>query len=85
MCCCTDLALESRDYELLFGRMDAASGMRSTGLLDQFNNPHIDSQVIALNVAEQLVSKGLFEDAITMFDIAGVSSGFLLLNWVFIL
>jgi hypothetical protein len=45
MCCCTDLALESRDYELLFGRVDATTGMRSTGLLDQFNNPHIDSKV----------------------------------------
>ncbi|CAG4943938.1 unnamed protein product [Colias eurytheme] len=71
MCCCTDLALESRDYDLLFGRMDPATGLRTTGLLDQFNNPHIDSKVIALNVAEQLVNKGLFEDAITMYDIAG--------------
>ncbi|KAL0895007.1 hypothetical protein ABMA27_013478 [Loxostege sticticalis] len=71
MCCCTDLALESRDYELLFGRMDAITGLRSQGLLDQFNNPHIDSKVIALNVAEELVNKGLFEDAITMYDIAG--------------
>ncbi|XP_072937002.1 nuclear pore complex protein Nup93-like [Epargyreus clarus] len=70
MCCCTDLALESRDYDLLFGRMDANTGLRSPGLLDQFNNPHIDSKVIALNVAEQLVNKGLFEDAITMYDIA---------------
>lgn len=45
MCCCTDLALESRDYDLLFGRMDALTGLRSQGLLDQFNNPHIDSKV----------------------------------------
>lgn len=99
MCCCTDLALESRDYDLLFGRIDAITGLRSQGLLDQFNNPHIDStviktapnfrltceissilkrkfllQVIAMNVAEQLVNKGLFEDAITMYDIAGVST-----------
>ncbi|XP_068621036.1 nuclear pore complex protein Nup93-like [Battus philenor] len=71
MCCCTDLALESRDYELLFGRMDPVTGLCSPGLLDQFNNPHIDSKVIALNVAEQLVNKGLFEDAITVYDIAG--------------
>ncbi|CAH0405001.1 unnamed protein product [Chilo suppressalis] len=71
MCCCTDLALESRDYELLFGRVDALTGLHSPGLLDQFNNPHIDSKVIALYVAEQLVNKGLFEDAITMYDIAG--------------
>ncbi|GBP06032.1 Nuclear pore complex protein Nup93-1 [Eumeta japonica] len=71
MCCCTELALESRDYEALFGRIDAATGLRSTGLLDQFNNPHIDTKVIALNVAEQLVNKGMFEDAITMYDIAG--------------
>ncbi|KAG6450374.1 hypothetical protein O3G_MSEX006577 [Manduca sexta] len=71
MCCCTDLALESRDYDLLFGRMDANTGLRSQGLLDQFNNNQIDSKVIAINVAEQLVNKGLFEDAITMYDIAG--------------
>ncbi|XP_045766875.1 nuclear pore complex protein Nup93-like [Maniola jurtina] len=71
MCCCTDLALESRDYDLLFGRMDASTGLRTSGLLDQFNNPHIDSKVIALNAAEQLVNKGLFEDAIIVYDIAG--------------
>ncbi|CAF4785806.1 unnamed protein product [Pieris macdunnoughi] len=70
MCCCSELALESRDYELIFGRMDL-TGIRSTGLLDQFNNSHIDTKVIALNVAEELVNKGLFEDAITMYDIAG--------------
>ncbi|XP_063617418.1 nuclear pore complex protein Nup93-like [Cydia splendana] len=70
MCCCTDLALECRDYEMLFGRSDTNTGVRSPGLLDQFNNPHIDSKVIALNVAEQLVNKGLFEDAITVYDIA---------------
>ena len=45
MCCCTDLALESRDYDLLFGVMDDMTGLRSSGLLDQFNNPHIDSKV----------------------------------------
>ncbi|XP_050670495.1 nuclear pore complex protein Nup93-like [Leptidea sinapis] len=71
MCCCTDLALESRDYEMLFGRVDSVTGIRSTGLLDQFNSPQIDSKVIALNVAEQLENKGLFEDAITVYDIAG--------------
>lgn len=46
MCCCTDLALESRDYELLFGRMDPVTGLCSSGLLDQFNSPHIDSKVL---------------------------------------
>lgn len=45
MCCCTDLALESRDYDLLFGVMDEVTGIRSQGLLDQFNNSHIDSKV----------------------------------------
>lgn len=45
MCCCTDLALESRDYDLLFGVLDPMTNMRSSGLLDQFNNPHIDSKV----------------------------------------
>lgn len=45
MCCCTDLALESRDYDLLFGHPDAVTGPRTPGLLDQFNNPHIDTKV----------------------------------------
>ncbi|KAI5634531.1 nup93/Nic96 domain-containing protein [Phthorimaea operculella] len=75
MCCCCDLALESRDYELLFGSQQPPSAARpappAPALLDQFNNPHIDTKVIALNVAEQLVNKGLFEDAITVYDIAG--------------
>lgn len=35
-------------------------------------------QVIALNAAEQLVNKGLFEDAIMVYDIAGVSELILL-------
>lgn len=73
MCCCTDLALESRDYDLLFGRLDATTGVREPGLLDQFNSASVDSQVIAKNVAEHLLNKGLFEDAITVYDIAGVS------------
>ncbi|XP_053608386.1 nuclear pore complex protein Nup93-like [Plodia interpunctella] len=70
MCCCTDLALESRDYDLLFGRVEPGTVVRGVGLLDEFNNTQIDTKVIALNVAEQLVNKGLFEDAITMYDIA---------------
>lgn len=71
MCCCTDLAIECRDYGLLFGCVDPTTGLRSNGLVDQFNNPHIDTTVIATNVAEELVNKGLFEDAITMYDTAG--------------
>lgn len=71
MCCCADLVLESRDYDTLFGRLDPVTGLRTHGLLDQFNTPQIDSKVIAANVAENLVNKGLFEDAISMFDISG--------------
>lgn len=43
------------------------------GLIDQFESVNIDAKRACEMVAEELVKKGLFEDAIKLFDLAGVS------------
>lgn len=69
--CVTDLAIECRDYDLLFGKMQA-NGIRSRGLIHQFESINIDAKRACRMVAEELIKKGLFEDAIKMFDLAGI-------------
>lgn len=66
-----DLAIECRDYDLLFGKMQV-TGIRSRGLIDQFESTDIDPRKACEMVAYELVKKGLFEDAINLFDLAGV-------------
>ncbi|KFB38186.1 AGAP003459-PA-like protein [Anopheles sinensis] len=64
-----DLAIECRDFDLLFGRMQR-DGIRTRGLIDQFESVQVDTQVVCEMVAEKFVKKGMFEDAIRMFDLA---------------
>lgn len=75
LCCVSDLAIECRDYDLLFGKMQR-NGIRSRGLIDQFESIEVDPRKACEMVAEELVKKGLFEDAIKLFDLAGVSNCF---------
>lgn len=92
----TDLAIECRDFDLLFGKIQS-TGVRSRylsilslkldeleqitklnsyrGIIDQFETINIDPSKACEMVAAGLVKKGLFEDAIKMFDLAGVSVG----------
>lgn len=67
--CVSDLAIQCRDYELIFGKIQS-NGMRSRGLIDQFESIEIDAKIGANLVAEELVQKGMFEDAINLFDLA---------------
>jgi len=69
--CIADLAIECREYDLIFGKLQA-NGIRSHGLIDQFESNNVNARVACELVAEQLVKKGMFEDAIKMFDLAGV-------------
>lgn len=69
--CVSDLAIECRDYDLLFGKMQS-NGIRSHGLIHQFESINIDAKRACRMVADELVKKGLFEDAIKMFDLAGI-------------
>lgn len=69
--CVSDLAIECRDYDLLFGKLQS-NGIRSRGLIHQFESINIDAKRACRMVADELVKKGLFEDAIKMFDLAGI-------------
>lgn len=68
--CVSDLAIECRDFDLLFGKIQD-NNVRSRGLIDQFEGVEIDVSSAANMVGEELVKKGIFEDAIKLFDIAG--------------
>lgn len=67
--CISDLAIECRDYDLLFGKIQQ-NGVRGRGLIDQFEGIDIDAKIAANLVAEELVKKGIFEDAVKLFDLA---------------
>lgn len=67
--CVADLVTENLNYELIFGRMQM-NGIRSRGLIDQFDGV-INVQSTCNSIADDLVKKGLFEDAIKMYDLAG--------------
>lgn len=69
--CVTDLVTENLNYELIFGKMQMNS-IRSRGLIDQFDSV-INVQSACNSIADDFVKKGLFEDAIKMYDLAGVS------------
>lgn len=69
--CITDLVVENLNYELIFGKVQL-SGIRSRGLIDQFDSV-INIQATCSGIAEEFVKKGLFEDAIKMYDLAEVS------------
>lgn len=67
--CVADLVTENLNYELIFGRMQL-NGIRSRGLIDQFDSV-INVQSACNSIADDLIKKGLFEDAIKMYDLAG--------------
>ncbi|XP_055914053.1 nuclear pore complex protein Nup93-1-like [Eupeodes corollae] len=69
--CVSDLAIECRNYDLIFGKMQP-NGILVGGLFQQFDCVDFDTRIAAGMVAEDLVKKGMFEDAIKMFDIAGM-------------
>uniref|UniRef100_A0A1B0FQX9 Nuclear pore protein n=1 Tax=Glossina morsitans morsitans TaxID=37546 RepID=A0A1B0FQX9_GLOMM len=71
--CVSHLAIESRNYDLLFGRM-MPNGVPSGGLLQQFDCVNFDSRTAANIIGDELVRKGMFEDAIKLYDLADMQS-----------
>lgn len=65
-----DLAIECREYDLIFGRMQE-NGIPSQGLINQFASVQIDVRMACELVANDLVKRGMIDDAIKMFDLAG--------------
>uniref|UniRef100_A0A1A9ZUH8 Nuclear pore protein n=1 Tax=Glossina pallidipes TaxID=7398 RepID=A0A1A9ZUH8_GLOPL len=72
--CVSHLATESRNYDLLFGRTMPNGVPSGGGLLQQFDCVNFDSRTAANIIGDELVRKGMFEDAIKLYDLAGMQS-----------
>lgn len=66
MGCVSELVLETREFEMLLGHVEK-DGCRTPGLIDMF---HGDTQKIVELVASDSETKGLFEDAARLYDLA---------------
>ncbi len=66
--CVSDLVMESREFEMLLGKVQP-DGTIKPGCVDKFQGD--TSQVISF-VAEEAEEKGLYEDAIRLYDLAKV-------------
>jgi len=67
MSCVSELVLETREFEMLLGQL-GRDGCRKPGAIDKF---HGDTQKIIELVAMDTENKGLFEDAVKLYDLAG--------------
>lgn len=66
MQCVSELVLETREIEMLLGRLEQ-DGCRTSGLIDAF---HGDTQKVIEIVAADSEEKGMFEDAAVLYDLA---------------
>ena len=62
-----ELALETREFELLFGRLEK-NAVRRPGVVDRFIGESETQYIISL-VAEDIENKGLVEEAIKLYDL----------------
>ena len=66
--CLSELVLETREFDLLLGRVDVNDGIRRSGVIDKFYG---DIQNILNSVAKDAEERGQLEDAVKLFDLAG--------------
>ncbi|XP_043937349.1 nuclear pore complex protein Nup93 isoform X2 [Protopterus annectens] len=64
--CVSELVIESREFDMLLGRLER-DGSRKPGVIDKFAG---DTKSIISNVASVAESKGLFEEAVKLYDLA---------------
>lgn len=69
MKCLSELVVETREFETLLGRREA-DGSRRQGAIDKFG---VDTQNVIETVADDTENKGLFEEAVKLYDLGGVS------------
>ncbi|XP_060518052.1 nuclear pore complex protein Nup93 [Cylas formicarius] len=67
--CVADLAIETKQYEKILGRVQS-NGIRIKGLIDQFTDNNVTADSVAQLIGDNLVKKGLCEEAINVYDIA---------------
>ena len=62
-----ELALETREFEILFGRLEK-NAVRRQGIVDKFISEH-EAAAIIERVAHEMDNKGLVEEAIQLYDL----------------
>uniref|UniRef100_A0A673X8D2 Nuclear pore complex protein Nup93 n=1 Tax=Salmo trutta TaxID=8032 RepID=A0A673X8D2_SALTR len=66
MCCVSELVIESREFDMLLGRLEK-DGSRKPGVIDKFAG---DTRAIITKVALEAENKGLFEEAVRLYELA---------------
>ncbi|XP_056137865.1 nuclear pore complex protein Nup93 isoform X2 [Lampris incognitus] len=66
MRCVSELVIESREFDMLLGRLEK-DGSRKPGVIDKFAG---DTRAIISKVALEAENKGLFEEAVKLYDLA---------------
>ncbi|XP_042864457.1 nuclear pore complex protein Nup93-like [Penaeus japonicus] len=64
--CISQLVLQSREFDMLLGRLEP-DGRRTPGVIDKFK---VDVSEVTEMVAQDSEKKGLYEDAIRLYDLA---------------
>lgn len=75
--CISDVIQETGEYEKILGKVEK-NGLRLRGYIDNLSNLPVTPEVIAKTAADKFVQRGMFEDAINLYDIANVCSILLL-------
>ncbi|XP_022098079.1 nuclear pore complex protein Nup93-like isoform X2 [Acanthaster planci] len=65
--CLSEMVIETREFDALLGRL-GSDGTRRPGAVDKFQ---ANTQRIVETVARDTEAKGLFEDAVKLYDLAG--------------
>lgn len=73
--CVSDLIQETGEYEKILGKIER-NGLRIKGIIDSLNNLPVSAEVIAKVTGDKFVQKGMFEEAINLYDIANVLNNF---------
>uniref|UniRef100_A0A8C9RRE7 Nuclear pore complex protein Nup93 n=1 Tax=Scleropages formosus TaxID=113540 RepID=A0A8C9RRE7_SCLFO len=66
MRCVSELVIESREFDMLLGRLEK-DGSRKPGVIDKFAG---DTRAIISKVASEAENKGLFEEAVKLYELA---------------
>uniref|UniRef100_A0A8D3BZ60 Nuclear pore complex protein Nup93 n=1 Tax=Scophthalmus maximus TaxID=52904 RepID=A0A8D3BZ60_SCOMX len=66
MRCVSELVIESREFDMLLGRLEK-DGSRKPGVIDKFAG---DTRAIISKVALEAENKGLFEEAVRLYELA---------------
>lgn len=72
----SELAIETREFELLFGRLESRTPavgslcVRRPGAIDKYTRDEDETNMIIGRVGEEMEAKGLLEEAVKLYDLS---------------